>query len=59
MLEKTITTDTILGLQKASVKLTLPVIEITSYRSNNDFLNISIKQDLLHVITEIIEKQLE
>ena len=59
MLEKTISTDSTLGLQKAVVKLTLPVIELTCYRSKDSSLNTEIKSQLLDVIKEIIDKQLE
>ena len=59
MLEKTISTDSTLGLQKAIVKLTLPVIELTSYRSKDADLNVAIKDQLIDVISEIIDKQLE
>tara|TARA_R100000742_G_C4204994_1_gene33008 strand:+ start:195 stop:371 length:177 start_codon:yes stop_codon:yes gene_type:complete len=58
MLEKTISTDSTLGLQKAAVKLTLPVIELTSYRADSG-INTAIKQDLLYVIGQMIDKQLE
>ena len=59
MLEKTISTDSTLGLQKAVVKLTLPVIELTSYRAQDADFNVAIKSQLLQVIGEIIDKQLE
>ena len=59
MLEKTISTDSTLGLQKAIVKLTLPVIELTSYRAKDTDFNAAIKSQLLQVIGEIIDKQLE
>ncbi len=59
MLEKTISTDSTLSLNKAVVKLTLPVIELTSYRSKEANLNTAIKAQLLDVIGEMIDKQLE
>ena len=59
MLEKTITTDSTLQLSKAAVKLTLPVIEIDVYKANINNLNSGIKNELLRVIGEIIDKQLE
>ena len=59
MLEKTISTDSTLGLQKAAVKLTLPVIELTCYRSKDTRLNEAIRSQLLDVLGEIIDKQLE
>ena len=59
MLEKTISTDSTLGLQKAVVKFTPPVIELTSYRSNDSSFNTVIKSQLLDVLSEIIDKQLE
>tara|TARA_R100001015_G_C4475295_1_gene57585 strand:- start:320 stop:499 length:180 start_codon:yes stop_codon:yes gene_type:complete len=59
MLEKTVTTDSTLNLQKAAVKLTLPVIEVTSYTASNEDLNSAIKTRLLHVVSQIIDKHLE
>ena len=59
MLEKTVTTDSTLNLQKAAVKLTLPVIELTSYRAKDTDFNAAVKSQLLQVIGEIIDKQLE
>ena len=59
MLEKTISTDSTLGLQKAVVKFTPPVIELTSYKSKDSDFNTAIKSQLLQVIGEIIDKQLE
>ena len=59
MLEKTISTDSTLGLQKAVVKFTPPVIELTSYRSKDADFSIAIKSQLLDVLGEIIDKQLE
>ena len=59
MLEKTISTDSTLGLQKAVVKLTLPVIELTSYRAKDADFDVAVKSQLLQVIGEIIDKQLE
>ena len=59
MLEKTISTDSTLGLQKAVVKFTPPVIELTCYRSKDESLNAEIKTQLLEVMKEIIDKQLE
>jgi len=59
MLEKTISTDSTLGLQKAAVKFYPPVIELTCYRSKETGLNTAIKAQLLEVLGEIIDKQLE
>ena len=59
MLEKTISTDSTLGLQKAVVKLTLPVIELTSYSQNDVDINAAIKSQFLDVISEILDKQLK
>ena len=59
MLEKTISTDSTLGLQKAVVKFTPPVIELISYRSKDTKLNDAIRSQLLDVLGEIIDKQLE
>tara|TARA_R100001082_G_scaffold22025_1_gene10595 strand:+ start:118 stop:297 length:180 start_codon:yes stop_codon:yes gene_type:complete len=59
MIEKTISTDSTLGIEKAVVKLTLPAIDIISYRANSGSLNSAIKSQLLDVIGEIIDKQLE
>ena len=59
MLEKTISTDSTLGLQKAVVKFTPPVIELTSYKAKDAGFDTAIKSQLLDVIGEIIDKQLE
>tara|TARA_Y100001963_G_scaffold152692_1_gene237993 strand:+ start:724 stop:903 length:180 start_codon:yes stop_codon:yes gene_type:complete len=59
MLEKTITTDSTLQLSKAAVKLTLPAIEIDVYKASASNLNVGIKNELLRIIGEIIDKQLE
>ena len=59
MIEKTISTDSTLGLQKAVVKFTPPVIELTSYKSRDANFNTAIKAQLLDVLGEIIDKQLE
>ena len=59
MLEKIISTDSTLGLQKAVVKFTPPVIEITSYKAKETSFNTIIKTQLLDVLGEIIDKQLE
>lgn len=58
MIEKTITDDATTGLKKASVKLTLPVIEVTCLKSNQNDLNIEIKDRLLGVVTQIVDKEL-
>ena len=59
MIEKTISTDSTMGLQKAVVKFTPPVIELTCYRSKDTGINTAIKAQLLDVLGEIIDKQLE
>jgi len=59
MLEKTISTDSTLGLQKAVVKFTPPVIELTSYKSKDADFNTAVKSQLLDILGEIIDKQLE
>ena len=59
MLEKTISTDSTLGLQKAVVKFTPPVIELTSYRNKDADFDIAIKDQLMSIVSEIIDKQLE
>ena len=59
MIEKTISTDSTMGLQKAVVKFTPPVIELTCYRSKETGMNTAIKAQLLDVLGEIIDKQLE
>ena len=59
MLEKTISTDSTMGLQKAVVKFTPPVIELTCYNATDVNLTSTIKAQLLDVLKEIIEKQLE
>tara|TARA_R100001082_G_scaffold16713_1_gene8410 strand:+ start:535 stop:714 length:180 start_codon:yes stop_codon:yes gene_type:complete len=56
-IEKTITDD--LGIKKATVKLTLPDIEIDVYCTNNDDkLNKEIKERLFDVVKYIIEKDI-
>tara|TARA_R100000458_G_C8131790_1_gene146515 strand:+ start:177 stop:356 length:180 start_codon:yes stop_codon:yes gene_type:complete len=58
MLEKTITDDSTLGIKKAAVKLTLPVVEIDVYRNTESSLDSAIKEDLLKVLSEVITKAL-
>ena len=59
MIEKTISTDSTMGLEKATVKFTPPVIELSCYKANGVNLNVAIKAQLLDVLNEIIDKQLE
>ena len=59
MLEKTISTDSTLGLQKAVVKFTPPVIELTLYKAKEVDFTTAIRSELLKVLGEIIDKQLE
>ena len=58
MLEKTITDNSTLGLKQVAVKLTLPVIELTCYRAVDANINTEVKERLLDVVGEIIDKQL-
>ena len=58
MIEKTITDDSTTGLKKAVVKCTLPVVEVTCFKSNTNDLNVEIKERLLAVVGQIIDKQL-
>ena len=58
MIEKTVTDNSTLGLKQAAVKLTLPVIEITCLRAEESNLNVEIKERLLAVVSQIIDKQL-
>ena len=58
MLEKTITDDSTLGIKKAAVKLTLPVVEIDVYRNTESSLDSAIKEELLKVVSEVITKAL-
>ena len=56
-IEKTVTDD--LGIKKATVKLTLPTIEIDVYATNDDSkLNKEIKDRLFDVVKHIIEKDI-
>ena len=56
-IEKTVTDD--LGIKKATVKLTLPTIEIDVYCSTDDNkLNKEIRERLFDVVKFIIEKDL-
>ena len=57
-IEKTVTDDATLGIKKASVKLTLPAIEIDVYRNAESNLNSAIKEELLKVVSEVITKAL-
>ena len=59
MLEKTISTDSTLGLSKAVIKFSPPVIELTCYRSKDTNLKTAIRAQLLDVLEQIIDKQLE
>ena len=57
MIEKTVTDE--LGIKKASVKLTLPVIEIDVYCTNDDSkLSKEIRERLFDVVKYIIEKDI-
>tara|TARA_R100000458_G_C8221179_1_gene205488 strand:+ start:244 stop:423 length:180 start_codon:yes stop_codon:yes gene_type:complete len=58
MIEKTITDDSTTGLKKAVVKLTLPAIEISCLKASENDLNPEIKERLLSVIGQILNKQL-
>ena len=57
MIEKTVTDDST-GLKKATVKLTLPVIEVEVLRSQEATLNGEIKVRLLDVVQQLIDKHL-
>ena len=57
-IEKTVTDDATLGIKKASVKLTLPVVELDCYTATADTLNIEIKERLVGVIKQYIDKHL-
>ena len=56
MIEKTVTDE--LGIKKASVKLTLPVIEIDCYRKDEADLNNEIRLRLVDVVDQMISKNL-
>tara|TARA_R100000458_G_C8043210_1_gene93645 strand:+ start:185 stop:361 length:177 start_codon:yes stop_codon:yes gene_type:complete len=58
MLEKTITDNSTLGLKSAAIKLTLPVIQITCLQAKETDLNAEIKERLIDVVGQIIDKQL-
>ena len=56
-IEKTVTDD--LGIKKATVKRTLPVIEIDVYCTNDDSkLSKEIRERLFDVVKYIIEKDI-
>ena len=57
MIEKTVTDDST-GLKKATVKMTLPVIEVEVLRSQEATLNGEIKVRLLDVVQQLIDKHL-
>jgi len=58
MLELTTTDNAALGIKQTQVKLTLPVIEITCYKSATLNLNPNVKSQLLYVIGEMLDKEL-
>ena len=56
MIEKTVTDE--LGIKKASVKLTLPVIVIDCYRNEEADLNNEIRLRLVDLVDQLINKNL-
>ena len=57
MIEKTVT-DASTGLKKATVKMTLPVVNVEVLRSQEGYLNGEIKVRLLDVVEQLIDKHL-
>jgi len=57
MITKTITDDTT-GLKKAVVTMDVPAVQIVCLKQNEADLNTGIKQQLLDVVSELIDKNL-
>ena len=59
MLTKTVTDDATLGIKKAVTVMDLPSISVTTYSAADSLLlNAAVKQQLLDVVSEIIDKNL-
>ena len=57
MITKTVTDDTT-GLKKAVVTMDVPTVEIVCFRHKESELDSTIKQQLLAVMSELIDKNL-
>ena len=57
-LTKTISDEAALGLKKAAVSLTVPEINLTVFRKDQNQLPSSIKKALLEIVGEYIDKEL-
>ena len=57
MITKNITDDTT-GLKKATVTMDVPAVQIVCLRQKESELNTAIKQQLLDVVSELIDKNL-
>ena len=57
MITKNITDDTT-GLKKAVVTMDVPAVQIVCLRQKESELNTAIKQQLLDVVSELIDKNL-
>tara|TARA_R100000458_G_C8255117_1_gene231347 strand:+ start:797 stop:976 length:180 start_codon:yes stop_codon:yes gene_type:complete len=58
MLDQTITDDSATGLKKSVAKLTLPVLEVTVYRSDTTNLKNEVKKSFLSLVDDILDKEL-
>ena len=58
MIEKTVTTDATLGIKKAPVKVTLPVINLDCYRADDSNLKSEIRSRVLDLVGELLDKNL-
>ena len=57
MITKNVTDDTT-GLKKAVVTMDVPAVQIVCLRQKESELNTAIKQQLLDVVSELIDKNL-
>ena len=57
MITKNLTDDTT-GLKKAVVTMDVPAVQITCLKKNEADLNLAIKQQLLDVVSQLIDKNL-
>ena len=57
MITKNVTDDTT-GLKKAVVTMDVPAVQIVCFKHKESDLNVEIKQQLLEVVSELIDKNL-
>ena len=57
MITKNVTDDTT-GLKKATVSMDLPAINVVCLKQKAEDLNVTIKQALIDVVSELIDKNL-